>query len=758
MRKRGKNKRAISHLVVTIIVLALSLVAIGVAWAVISGIISRQSGDIDLSKLTTSADIKAVHIDESTNNISILVRRNPGEGELVGYKVVFNNATNSEIVSVNASMKELDERMLIFNLLMDLSTVESITLVPLIKSRDKEVLGSMGKTYKIKNLPNLPSGSCTPATCASLGYNCDTHANGTCAGTLNCGTCSGGQSCVNGVCTGSTCTPATCAYLSRECGSAANGTCPGTLNCGMCGTRSSCNSTGTCVCNLGWSDCNNDNTCECNSSSGYCDGVVCSPILPSCTPATCASLGYNCDTHANGTCAGTLNCGTCGTGYTCSNGNCVAVTGNVYYVRPGAIGRNDGSDWANAYTNIPAGKFDDMERGATYYIADGDYPTHYFADYYRGFLFDDSEDGTKTITIKKATASDHGTSTGWQSTYGDGQAYLQGLICITNDRYIFDGATRNSDWKSGYGIKVDVIKPGCSNEGYPGLSDHLLFKNMEFYGKFTGSNWNTAEGDAFYVSPGGNSNLTIRDSYLHDYTRTLILTRGVNGLLVENNYFARQKSSPWGEGAGHGEPLSDMSSENVILRYNVWEDPEGTGVIVTRTGPNTVRIDNWEIYGNVIWWTPSYNEEGVSAFVQIGSALWNTKIYNNIIYNGKGLYQGVRVFSGGSYEGTTTQNVDIKVYNNLWWNCPNVDHGGTVGSGLVTDYNFYYNSPPNAGEPHQQIWTGGNIFVNPSAGNFHLNQATAAGITLPSPYNKDKDGNTRGSDGVWDRGAYEYSA
>jgi hypothetical protein len=40
-----------------------------------------------------------------------------------------------------------------------------------------------------------------------------------------------------------------------------------------------------------------------------------------CSPYTCASLGYNCGTWSDN-CGGTLNCGTCGLGYTCSSGIC----------------------------------------------------------------------------------------------------------------------------------------------------------------------------------------------------------------------------------------------------------------------------------------------------------------------------------------------------------------------------------------------------------------------------------------------------
>jgi len=44
-----------------------------------------------------------------------------------------------------------------------------------------------------------------------------------------------------------------------------------------------------------------------------------------CTPYTCGGLGYNCGSHSDG-CIGTLNCGTCATGYSCTSGTCTQDT------------------------------------------------------------------------------------------------------------------------------------------------------------------------------------------------------------------------------------------------------------------------------------------------------------------------------------------------------------------------------------------------------------------------------------------------
>jgi hypothetical protein len=46
-------------------------------------------------------------------------------------------------------------------------------------------------------------------------------------------------------------------------------------------------------------------------------------------------------------------------------------------------------------------------------------------------------------------------------------------------------------------------------------------------------------------------------------------------------------------------------------------------------------------------------------------------------------------------------------------------------------------------------------FVNYATGNLHLSTGIA-GTTIATPYDTDMDGVTRGGDGTWDRGAYEY--
>src|SRR2546426_2078544 len=91
----------------------------------------------------------------------------------------------------------------------------------------------------------IPPPSCAPVTCAALGKNCGSLSDG-CGGTLNCGTCSGSQTCGGGgkanVC--GPCTPTTCAARGKNCGGIPNG-CGGWLNCGTCSGTETCGGAGT---------------------------------------------------------------------------------------------------------------------------------------------------------------------------------------------------------------------------------------------------------------------------------------------------------------------------------------------------------------------------------------------------------------------------------------------------------------------------------------------------------------------------------
>ena len=152
--------------------------------------------------------------------------------------------------------------------------------------------------------------TCTSKTCAEQGFNCGMATDG-CNNAISCGaTCPTGETCgatMGNVCgTGGTCTPKTCAGEGFSCGMQSDG-CSSLLNCGTCPSGETCGG-------------------GANPQNGVCGATV------TCIPKTCTSQGFNCGMATDG-CGTVIDCGTCGAGTSCgaasSNvcGSTVSCTG-----------------------------------------------------------------------------------------------------------------------------------------------------------------------------------------------------------------------------------------------------------------------------------------------------------------------------------------------------------------------------------------------------------------------------------------------
>lgn len=411
------------------------------------------------------------------------------------------------------------------------------------------------------------------------------------------------------------------------------------------------------------------------------------------------------------------------------------------YVRPGASGRNDGSDWANAYTSLPSS----LKRGDTYYLADGSYG---------GYTFDDAASGSTTITIKKATEADHGTSTGWSTSYGDGQATFTSWHVYT-DYYVFDGQRRNSDWRTGatsqYGIKIAGRSPVRLDNGGGTGGDHLTFRYIDVQG----GGRDTGFGDDVIYGLTGNSNITFQYCALHDSDRTIFLMRGNwQNLVVDHSYMARNTSTP----EIHGELLSMTDSNNVTWSNNVMEDIEGTAFIA---GLNNGTASNWKIFGNVAFHSAAYiantgrkpgHNFGVAGIVFIANDSSNNNYGNNILF-----YNNTMVNIQGSYSGVVIQRGSgNEVRNNIWYDSvrTNNSFSGTIS------HNWYYDTQQDGDSTSSKSVCTSNcgIFMSISGEDFRLKNGTASGIALGAPFNADTNGVIRGADGTWDRGAFEFGS
>lgn len=398
------------------------------------------------------------------------------------------------------------------------------------------------------------------------------------------------------------------------------------------------------------------------------------------------------------------------------------------YVRPDATGRNDGSDWANAYGSLPSA----LVRGDTYYLADGGYGARTFAD---------PQSGSAVITIKKATIADHGIDLGWQASYGDGQAVFDSVVRFESGYYMFDGQTRNeSNWFDGaaYGIRINHnnMDQNIVIQNYGKAPSNITIKHVfvdAILGNLPGNTVRRYAIDTDDFDGGATATNLVFTRMFVSGSNNVWFLRTTNGAIVEYSASDGAQSN----NANHGEIVNlYYSGNNAILRYNHWRNSfvvgEGGTALVAITQANGLHF-----YGNIA----DNFFVGDGAVGYNGYSTSNNRVYNNTFVRGIG-------YNSGMAWGSGTNNI---VQNNVFIDCRSVWIEGSH------DYNTFTDSS-SRGEANAQTNVSSSIFTNFAAGDLRLRSETSAGVALASPFNKDLRGNVRGADGVFSRGALEYSS
>lgn len=393
------------------------------------------------------------------------------------------------------------------------------------------------------------------------------------------------------------------------------------------------------------------------------------------------------------------------------------------YVRAGATGASNGSDWANAYPALPA----TLVRGDTYYIAGGNYPA---------YTFDDPQSGTLTIAIKKAMVADHGTDAGWQAGYGTTQATFNSTLRFATGNYVLDGQTRNeSNWFDGasYGIRIahnnqdqNIIISGGT--GSSNITVKHVFVDAIYENLPTSTTLRRYAIDTDTYGGSIATGLVFTRMYVYGGNNVWFL-RTTNGAVVE--YSASDGVS--GNSANHGEIVNlYYSGNNAVIRYNQWRN-----AFLNGGGTALVAItyaDGMQFYGNVV--QNFQVGDGVVGFNGYYSS--RNRVYNNTFIGGKA--------ASGTAWGSGSDNL---VFNNLWVGCAQVGIEGTH------DYNAFSDGNTRS-EANAQINVPTSIFVNYAGGDLRLAAETAAGLSMAAPFNVDLTGRLRAADGKVSRGAYDF--
>jgi len=428
------------------------------------------------------------------------------------------------------------------------------------------------------------------------------------------------------------------------------------------------------------------------------------------------------------------------------------VCAENYYIRTGANGNNDGTDWENAYTDLPARARDEynrrfswnnLHRGGVYYIADGNY---------QDIIFRDSESGELYITIKKATEADHGTDIGWDSSYGDGQAVFDGVINFIRGYYIWDGVVGSGSDSTSYGFKVTYNNPesrvflmGCPGYGYnENQVDHITISHTAMI--TPGEDYNYTQVCIYGVPRNVDliaNDITISNNYMANGSSKMII-RYWHDCTIENNYF----DGNWSSAQEHGQQISPGSDcDDIILRNNTFVNST-----VYLVGMHAGGNERWQVYNNL---AIGGVLTGGYASCEVGddnvwlSSNFHHNTFVNVTIGGYGA-----VFVGNIDD---VENDKSYAYNNLFYNCsyPKMNNVVFTSGAIVYDYNAYFDCTSYTLGDNAVEGTG-----NPLTDDYKLKSGVSAidagKSDLGNPFNIDKAGNIR--TGTWDIGAFEFQS
>lgn len=405
-----------------------------------------------------------------------------------------------------------------------------------------------------------------------------------------------------------------------------------------------------------------------------------------------------------------------------------ADAATLHYADAAASGAGNGSSWADAWTTASAVE-SGAPRDSIVYFADGTYSGT--------ITMNTAADGTEVIEWRKATAADHGSETGWSSGMGDGVATFSEFV-FGSDYWTLNGNTRDhSDWNDGssYGFRYTAAQLNTSQT--PGVCANTITLQLCDIGGADGVSYTGSEPN-FAVYVGGFDelcqNLSVLQCRLHNIAHDAQFhITGLDGGTFRSNYVA----NGWGKEAVRGQ----STFKNVTIAQNFFfnasqnsgEPGEGSTAEIAIWDGGANAFDGNKILGNIFFRNNSEANTGGTIVVGGNGTSWpgspanDTLILNNTIAGVEGgASGGIILINGG------TGN---EVRNTLWYD--------VVGTPSAT---------PNTSNNGEE---GSDPFVNYAGGNLRLT-AGIAGTSLSSPYNIDHDGATRGADGTFDRGAFEF--
>ncbi len=147
------NKRGLSGVVTSLILILLVLVAVGIVWVVVKNIISEGSEQVSLGMFTVDLEIKNVKVNDD-GSVDVKVERKVGQGELTGIKFIISDGTNSQVIEKDTNLQELGVSTFPISQsgLGDIAFVKEVSIAPILElDSGKEKIGNVADKFEFSN-------------------------------------------------------------------------------------------------------------------------------------------------------------------------------------------------------------------------------------------------------------------------------------------------------------------------------------------------------------------------------------------------------------------------------------------------------------------------------------------------------------------------------------------------------------------------------------------------------------------------------
>lgn len=409
---------------------------------------------------------------------------------------------------------------------------------------------------------------------------------------------------------------------------------------------------------------------------------------------------------------------------------CFTAPAATYYCGPSSTGSGSGADFNNRLALPVSGG---GARGNTYVYIEGSYG---------GVSFTVANSGSTPVTWRQASTTDSAVA-GYSAALHDGIASF-GEVNPARQYFIWQAKPRveSLGWSSPVGRYYTTALGISANSLNSDDSDNASISDVCFgpaYNENPGAGTIAGYGQTIYLVY-NQQNVTFTRCHFFGWTRALYVN-GSSGFTFDHCDIG----PGWGKEA---IGMVDANVDNLTIKYCRFYEAS--------------QLD------------PGDGSSGITAEIGgfgYGTSYNNVKVYGCWFYNSHSAGRNSCIGLGGLGKTGTAQN--CLVYNNTFVlaEASSYSHIQLVGSGNQAFNNLAYNTAGgmsvtvSGGTAGNNIASASDPFVGVASRNYRIISTTGgtyprnAGSSSPgSSYNQDPDGITRGSDGTWDVGAFEYAS